>query len=165
MHGPPARYPDPRRLLAAIAHVYGRRQGLRKPARVVYRHAAGRHPAAGASSGEPTSLPAGGLPAGSRAARPDRWRNEAGRLVEETDWGLENCHLRIARITRWSCRTPRSACRYSPCSAEPPPRSGGRLEAGGRSAARRDAPQASKISAPGLAVQFEPGGFTVMPAT
>jgi hypothetical protein len=36
VHGPPGRYPDLPRLLAAIAHVHSRRQGLRKPARVVY---------------------------------------------------------------------------------------------------------------------------------
>ena len=91
MHGPPARYPDPRRLLAAIAHVYSRRQGLRKPARVVYSMLRDGIPPPEHLLENPLAylpadyLQAAGLPV------PDRVEGvEPGGWVEEADWGIEN---------------------------------------------------------------------------
>ena len=91
VHGPPTRYPDPRRLLAAIAHVYSRRQGLRKPTRVVYSMLRDGIPPPEHLLANPLAylpadyLQAAGLPVPERAGGV-----EPGGWADETEWGSEN---------------------------------------------------------------------------
>jgi hypothetical protein len=91
VHGPASRYPDPHRLLAAIADVHARRRQLRKPARVVYTLLRDGIPPAERYLADPLAylpvdfLRAAGLPVGEGAGASlgAGWEAETGWEVEQ----------------------------------------------------------------------------------